>query len=262
MEVEFTVLSDRREGLLRELGGIIIQSGFSLLRQRMSATDAGVQLWLRVGGSEDRLLELEERLSSHPLVLSFESEHQISAGVAASAPATPVPARSAPPKQPFRGVSGILQSASTGGPAVGQIEVELSGLAKEYPRVFPRLLSILDKLPEGQKTSSMEFAGRRVGAWAYKRDYALGGKLGLSGALKQIALPALRSMLPTDLKENSLRVKNNPLCMPGSRCRNGDFICGFLKGLLEEAGVGGRVTIREIYCRSDGSESCVFEVVN
>ncbi|MFC6980574.1 hypothetical protein [Microbulbifer taiwanensis] len=155
-----------------------------------------------------------------------------------------------------------LQGGRGAGPAVGQIEAELPGLAQDYPRIFPRLLSMQGKLPEGQKSPSMEFAGRRVGAWVYKRDYALGGKLDLSGALKHIALPAMRNLLSTDLKENSLRVKNNPLCMPGSHCRNGEFFCGFLRGLLDESGVGGQVTVREIYCRSDGAEDCVFEIVN
>ncbi len=257
MEVEFTVLSDRREGLLRELGNVIIRSGFSLLRQRLSTVEAGVQLWLRVSGREDRLLELEERLGSHPLVLSFESEHQVGTAQAAPAPA-PRPAVSGRPPQ----AAGRSLQGSSAGPAVGLIEAELPGLAKEYPRIFQRLLGMHGKLPDGQKAPSMEFAGRRVGAWVYKRDYALGGKLDLSGALKQIALPAMRKLLPTDLKENSLRVKNSPLCMPGSRCRNGDFFCGFLRGLLEESGVGGQIRVREIYCRSDGAMDCVFEIVN
>ncbi|WP_346839103.1 hypothetical protein [Microbulbifer sp. SAOS-129_SWC] len=259
MEVEFTILSDRREGLLRELGNVIIQSGFSLLRQRMSTVDVGVQLWLRVSGREDRLLELEERLGSHRLVLSFESEHQVTSGKPKAAPA-PRPAAAA--KRPAQGAGSNLRSGGTAGPAVGQVEAELPGLAKEYPRIFPRLLGLQGKLPDGQKSSSMEFAGRRVGSWVYKRDYALGGKLDLSSALKQIALPALRNILSADLKENSVRVKNNPLCMPGSRCRNGEFFCGFLHGLLDESGVGGQITVREIYCRSDGAEDCVFEVVN
>lgn len=259
MEVEFTILSDRREGLLRELGNVIIQSGFSLLRQRMSTVDNGVQLWLRVSGREDRLLELEERLGSHPFALSFECEHQVASG---SQKVQQTPPRYSVPKRPSQGVGSSLRSGGSSGPAVGQIEAELPGLAKEYPRIFPRLLDVQGKLPDGQKAASMEFAGRRVGAWVYKRDYALGGKLDLSSALKQIALPAVRNLLSADLKENSLRVKNNPLCMPGSRCRNGDFFCGFLQGLLEESGVGGQLTVREIYCRSDGSEDCVFEIVN
>lgn len=113
-----------REGLLRELGNVIIQSGFSLLRQRMSAVETGVQLWLRVSGREERLLELEERLGSHPLVLSFESEYQVGA---AQAPPAPAP-RPAIPKRPPQGVGRSLQGSGAG-PAVGQIEAELPGLA-------------------------------------------------------------------------------------------------------------------------------------
>lgn len=256
MEVEFTVLSDRREGLLRELGNLIIHNGFSLLRQRLSTLEGGVQLWLRVSGREERLLELEERLSSHPMVLSFESEHQV---VSDSPPPSPAPALQRRIPHP---VARSLKEGACSGPAVGQVEAELPELAKEYPRIFPRLLSMHGKLPEGQKGASMEFAGRRVGAWVYKRDYALGGRLDLNSAIKQIALPALRNLLPTDLKGHSLCIKNNPLCMPGSRCRNGDFFCGFLQGVLQESGMEGQVTVREVYCRSDGAEDCIFEIVS
>ncbi|MBB3061867.1 hypothetical protein [Microbulbifer rhizosphaerae] len=256
MEVEFTVLSDRREGLLRELGNLIIQSGFSLLRQRMSILDGGVELWLRVTGREERLLELEERLGSHPMVLSFESEHQ----VASNSPSiTPAPIR---PRRVPHPMGRSLKDGICSTPAVGQVEAELPALAKEYPSIFPRLLSMRDKLPDGQKGASMEFAGRRVGVWVCKRDYPLRGRLDLGSALKQIALPALRNLLSADLKGHSLRIKNNPLCMPGSRCRNGDFFCGFLQGILQESGVEGQVTVREVYCRSDGAEDCIFEVAS
>jgi predicted hydrocarbon binding protein len=155
-----------------------------------------------------------------------------------------------------------LQARASSSPAVGQVEAELPSLAKEYPRIFPRLLSMQGKLPDGQRSVSMEFAGRRVGVWVFKRDYALGGKLDLNSALKQIAIPALRNLLSADIKDNSVRIKNNPLCMPGSRCRNGDFFCGFLQGILQESGVEGQVTVRETFCRSDGAEDCVFEIVS
>lgn len=256
MEVEFTVLSDRREGLLRELGNLVIKSGFSLLRQKLSVVETGVQLWLRVSGREERLLELEERLGSHPLVLSFESEHEsrrFAGGQPAAPPSVrpPVPERRVSASPPVRRLS-IDQD----------IETQLSALAREYPRIFPRLLQIQDSLSAGQRAGSMAYVGRRVGAWVYKRDYSLGGRLGFSASLKNIALPAMRDLISADLKEHSLKVKDNPLCMPGSRCRSGDFFCGFLHGLLEEAGITGQLVVREIHCRSEGAESCVFEVVN
>ena len=35
IELEFQILSDRREGLLVELGRLVVASGFTLQRQRM-----------------------------------------------------------------------------------------------------------------------------------------------------------------------------------------------------------------------------------
>ena len=72
-DIEFRVVSDRREGLLLELGRLVIASGFTLQRQRMARTDEGVVLTMVVRGPEANLLNLEDRLGSHPLVQSFEA---------------------------------------------------------------------------------------------------------------------------------------------------------------------------------------------
>ena len=73
IELEVQVLSDRREGLLVELGRVVVANGFTLVRQRLSQDSRGTWLTMIVRGPTDRQLAMEEALATHSRVLSFEA---------------------------------------------------------------------------------------------------------------------------------------------------------------------------------------------
>jgi len=250
-DIEFRVVSDRRDGLLLELGQLIIASGFNLLRQRMSSTDEGVVLTMIVRGPEHNLLSLEDRLGSHHLVQSFEAN----ARDPAQAPPPPVESvQRAPPRPHATEMNGSAH-------AIDQQRVEgfLSGLAMDYPNIFGRVLAFEHDLPVSHRESTTRYAGARLGAWIYKRDYALGARLGLADSVKHIVLPAMKTLVHADLSSETLRIKNSPLCNPrlyrGASCH---FLRGCLEGLLHEPGHLGRPRVVESQCRNAGAELCTF----
>lgn len=236
VEVEFHILSDRKEGLLRELGQVMVGSRFNLISQRLERADEGVRLRLLLRGPEADLLDLEEGLACHPRVQGYESiRHDAAAPVTAMA-------------------------GEQGEPAVHQVEAVLGSIAKDYPIVFPRLLGLRRALSETARDSTLRYAGHRVGVWVYKRDYALGGKLTFQDALKNIALPAVKSLIGAELHGQHLRIESTPLCRPGEGGFNGHFFSGYLEGLLGEADVAQGLRVREIQCCSDGADHCEFEI--
>lgn len=247
-DVEFRVVSDRREGLLLELGRLVIACGFTLQRQRMTRSAEGVLLTMVVRGPEANLLTLQDRLGSHPLVLSFE------AGVpdAAAAAEAVEPVRRAPAER--------VAEAAPAPPDQGRVEALLASLAREYPDVFSRVLAFEHELPAIQREATTRYAGSRLGAWIYKRDYALGARLGLADSVRHIALPALRHLLRNvELGEDGLRIRNSPFAgiglYRGASCH---FLRGCLEGLLNEPGHLGRPRIIETACRNTGADACVF----
>lgn len=251
MDIELTVFSDQQEGLLQEVGTLVVMYDFSLLRQSVSRNGGGTKLWALIRGPGERLMELEEQLSSHPHISGFEANHQV-------ADATASPSKSAGSGRANASASPPPANKSgTEEPAEEIIETELPALAREHPDIFPRLLSLITKLPSEQRAASMQVVGRRVGIWVYKRDYALGGKMDLQGVLHNIALPALSQLLATELRGNAFYVHNNPLCL---RQSNGDFFQGFLQGIVQQSGVAGQVDVTESVCRCSGADECVFEV--
>ncbi len=251
-DTEFRVVSDRREGLLLELGRLVIASGFTLQRQRMERTGEGVVLTMVVRGPETSLLTLEDRLGSHPLVLSFEAG---APDATRSPSATPEPVRARPAVE--RSADAVV---ATAGPDHARVEALLPSLARDYPDIFSRVLAFEHELPAAQREPTTRYAGTRVGAWIYKRDYALGARLNLAESVKHIALPAMRQLLrDTELGNEGLRILKSPFAGIGlHRGASCHFLRGCLEGLLNEPGHLGHPRIMETFCRNSGADVCTF----
>ena len=261
-ELEVRVVSERRDGLLIELGRVVTAYGHVLLRQRLVQEAQGACLTLLLRGPDDRQLALEEALGSHPRVLSFESLRPQVAPFDEGATATatrpaPVPApASAAAARP----APVQETPSlAAGADIARVERMLPNMAKDYPRIFPWLINLEYAVAEEARDASLYLAGRRTGNWVFKRDFALGARLSLSDAIRRIAVPALRVLVTVDHQDHQLHVKACPLCQPGG-ASGGRFFCGFIEGLLAES-VGARaVFAREISCHSQGAAICVFDI--
>lgn len=251
-ELEIQVLSDRREGLLIDLGKLVIEHGYALLRQRMLQGSQGVQLTMIVRGPADRQLALEDALNAHPRVIGIEAGVHEGGRIEAPAVAAATAAQATPGK-----VNGVARSV----PDLARVEAVLPMIASDFPRIFPRLLSLERDLDTAARDASLRQIGLRTGAWVYKRDLALGGRLPLAEAIKRLGLPALRMLVNAELHDERLRVRNSPLCQPGHghgpTCH---FFCGYLEGVLTESGTAPVVTVQEAFCRTTGADACVFEV--
>lgn len=257
IELEVQVLSDRREGLLVELGRVVVANGYTLLRQRLSQDSRGTWLTMIIRGPAERQLALEEELATHSRVLSFE------AGLAegrAAAPAPMMQAAAPPAHAPAPApISPSAPAPQAAGPDVSQVESTLPQLARDYPKVFPWLRNLEHAVAADAREASLQLAGRRTGAWVYKRDYAMGAKLSLVDAIKRIAVPALRELATVDWRDGQLLIQNSPLCSPGghSGCR---FFSGYLEGVLGGSVAPQTVFVRNLFCRSHGAASCVLEI--
>ncbi|HEV8695133.1 MAG TPA: hypothetical protein VGQ93_13265 [Lysobacter sp.] len=252
VDVEFRVVGDRREGLLLALGQVVIASGFTLLRQRMTTASEGVVLTMLVRGPEGHLLQLEENLGSHPLVRSFEVQSE----GAGSRFALANPATAAAATAPMPAAASVSGSPPAD---TRRIEALLPQLARDYPSIFLHLHALEHELAPEQRESALRYIGQRVGVWVYKRDFALGGRLSLIDAVRHIALPAMRQILQADVHGDALQITNSPFChrgQPGACCH---FLGGMLGGLLGGPHGTEGLYVIESQCRNTGAEVCRFE---
>ena len=142
-ELEVRVVSERREGLLVELGRVVTEYGHVLVRQRLVPDAQGACLTLILRGPHERQLALEEALVTHPRVLSFESSRPQLAAADVAATTSASVTHPAPVAEPIRPESlAPLTDATpiTLGADVARVERMLPSLAKDYPRIFPWLI--------------------------------------------------------------------------------------------------------------------------
>jgi hypothetical protein len=252
VELEIQVFSDRREGLLVELGRVVVANNFSLLRQRLTQDSRGACLSMLVRGPDEQRFALEEMLGTHNRVLSFEAaltgEALAIGAVAAGMPQSP-------PTEP----PATLERSVVAAPDISQVEHILPKLAQDYPHIYPWLVALESSVDESVRESSLMLAGRRTGAWVYKRDYALGAKLALADALKRIAVPALRQLADIEQHGVHVHILNSPLCAPGmhSGCK---FYGGYMEGLLGASVAPRKVFVRHLSCRGNGAALCSLEI--
>lgn len=261
-ELEVRVVSERREGLLVELGRVVTEYGHVLVRQRLVPDAQGACLTLILRGPHERQLALEEALGTHPRVLSFESSRPQFAAGDGAATANASVAHQAPVVETIRPESPApLPDATpmTVGADVARVERMLPSLAKDYPRIFPWLINLEYAVADEVRDASLYLAGRRTGAWVYKRDFALGARLGMTEALRRIAVPALRVLVTVEQHDHQLHLRGCPLCQPGA-ASGGRFFCGFIEGLLADSVESRTVFVRETSCHSSGAAMCVFDI--
>lgn len=259
-DIELRVVSDHKDGLLIALGEVLVANRFTLLRQRRTNTDNGVVMVLVVQGPEANLLQLEEQLGTHWMVKSFEAgPYDPDAGLAPlAAPSVAAvlgaqasaASPSAPPADPEH----------NGAADRKRIEALLPQVARDYPQIFGLVMGLERSLAPSQREAAMRYVGTRVGAWVFKRDFALGAPLPLSGSIKHIALPALRQLLPVEQDGDALATSGSPFCaverhVSAPQCH---FLRGFLEGLLNESGNLGTVRVSEVSCRANGAGACKF----
>ncbi|WP_201313679.1 4-vinyl reductase [Dyella sp. EPa41] len=257
-ELEVRVVSERRDGLLLELGRVVNEYGHVLVRQRWLQEEQGACLTLVLRGPPDRQPALEEALGLHPRVLRFESTRSLPAGHAVDSVAAAMVA------EPVAHAAGSAGSSDAGpslpsGADVARVERMLPGLAKDYPRIFPWLINLEYAVSAEVRDASLYLAGKRTGSWIFKRDFSLGARLALVDAIRRIALPALRVLVTVEQHEHQLHVRGCPLCQPGAPS-GGRFFTGFLEGLLAESADTPHVVVRETRCHSLGAPVCVFDV--
>ena len=240
VDVDFRVVSDRREGLLLTLGQAVIAHGFTLLRQRMAGGEDGVVLTMLVRGPQPNLATLEECVATHPLVTSFEATRPDAAPVETPPSITPHRCAATPP----------CAADSR------RIEALVPQLTHAYPNIFVALLELERELPEAHRELALSELGHRIGAWVQARDFAGVETTSTCDAIRRIALPAMRQIVQAQLQGEALHVSDSPFCRRGEHGPCCHFLRGMLGGLL--AGSAQPMHVVETRCRNDGADICAF----
>src|SRR6185312_13886834 len=142
IELEIQALSERREGLLMEVGRLVLASGFSLQRQRLVQDPHGILLTMVVRGPPRKKRALAAALDAHERIISFELEPVTEGEERAHFAASRAPSAYVPPVLP------VAPPAPEAAPPTAPTRPRRSGWSRR--RRHPRLRL---RSPRGRRPS-------------------------------------------------------------------------------------------------------------
>lgn len=240
-EIELKVIAVHGDGLATALSNVVLANQYQLTRYHRARTDEGLVATLVAKGPAAGLLRLKEQLAAHPLVNRLETAN----------------AEAARADSAMRSVV-FAAEVSEDDIDRAQAEASLRLIANDYPNVAGHLLFLQEVLEQNSRKATLRHVGQRVGAWVYKRDYQLGGRVSLERAISAIALPALKRLTPVHQEGKVLVTDAAPLGIAtaaGSAAAR-IFLCGLLEGLFEQMEHLGAVRVVE-EVGSDGNSRFV-----
>jgi predicted hydrocarbon binding protein len=223
MQHTFSILVNRRPGLLAQIVSALVREGCKLARQAVVPADDPLlqRFTVTVDGPEAVVQNLPR------LLFRFGDVEKPAAGGATSEPQ--------------------------------RVDVESASreIVAAFPAVAEPVRAFARSLSAASRTETLSSLGERLGRREFQRNYALGSPLKLEQALRRMVLPAVRQMAKVDLEGSALRLPACPFCavqrdeVPGC-----DFLVGFVRGLLHAAPATAGTVVSEARCRATGAPYC------
>jgi predicted hydrocarbon binding protein len=251
-EFDLIVACEQRHGLVFELATLLMGAGFRMLTQQaLDNTPTSAVFALRIRGKSTGVGELQKRLQGAKFIQRVE--------FANTQQQTPS-ANTATPN--FASAAAVLSSAAVSRVlSIDQAGVEqvLPKIAASYPNFFPMLERFLAALPANTRADTAFAIGARVGAWVFKRDFALGARLEMQEFVRRVIPAASKAMLEVQSEGLLLSTAKSPFAKTADspQCQ---FFSGFFSGLACEAKNLGNVQFEETQCRALGAPRCVFRL--
>ncbi len=142
IELEIQALSERREGLLIEVGRLVLASGFTLQRQRLIQDPHGILLTMVVRGPPRKKRALAEALDSYERIISFELQPHVEGEERVHFAASRAPSAYVPPALPV-----APPVPPTAPPAAPTVAAATAPAVSTFDQVAPVVLATPTAVP-------------------------------------------------------------------------------------------------------------------
>jgi predicted hydrocarbon binding protein len=251
-EIEIIVACEPRGGLVFELATLLNATGFKMVEQHcIENSPTSATYTVKARGPSASISALQSKFQTAPFVQRFELSV---AGKKLAAGNTVTPAQAKP-------VVRTNVSANAGPVDQAGLDANLPKIAASYPKVIPLLENFFNALSPESKPATMRATGMRVGAWVYKRDFALGARMEMADFLRRVAVPAGKALVDVETDGSNLYLRKSPFAKPSDRSQC-QFFAGFFSSLASEAKNLGDVHFEETQCCAMGADRCVLSTTN
>ncbi len=137
-------------------------------------------------------------------------------------------------------------------------------LIKEMATQFPDIVTLVrtyggafDVAARGQ---ALFEAGRKLGGFAYKKDWSLGSPLKMPAALHRALVPALETFGKVEATDTEVALADSPFCGAGEQINCCEFVTGFMQGFLDAGPHSTNTRVKKATCRASGHALCTYTV--
>ena len=136
----------------------------------------------------------------------------------------------------------------------------LKEMAASFPNIAPLVHAYAEGFDYGKRDEELYTAGKKLGAYHYKKEWSLGAPLKMPVALRRTLVPALEKMCEVEATEDQVVLNESPFC-GGDRLRCCcQFVTGFMQGFLD-AGPGTQGTrVEKTSCKAQGGPQATYAV--
>jgi predicted hydrocarbon binding protein len=101
-------------------------------------------------------------------------------------------------------------------------------------------------------------AGRKIGAFAYEKEWSFGSPLRMPIALRRTLVPALETVTKVRASDTEVHFPDSPLCSGKVSCCG--FLGGFMQGFLDVGPLTANTRVDRIACKTKGDPHCSFKI--
>ena len=131
-------------------------------------------------------------------------------------------------------------------------------MASRFPDIAPLVRAYGDSFPAESRDAELFEAGKRIGAFSYAKDWALGSPLKMPVALRRTLVPALEEFGKVEASDTSVALPESPFCA-GQRS-NCQFVTGFIQGFLDAGPLTQGTRVQRKTCKAKGHVQCAYAV--
>jgi hypothetical protein len=139
-----------------------------------------------------------------------------------------------------------------------------SALIKEMASQFPDIVALVRAYGgafglEGRVEALFE-AGKKIGAFNYRKEWSLGNPLRMPAALRRALVPALEKFCTVQATDTQIWLAESPFCAAAGEINCCDFVTGFMQGFLDAGPLSMYTKIHKAGCRASGQAHCTYTV--
>jgi predicted hydrocarbon binding protein len=234
METVITISGADKAGSLAGLVVFLTRKGYTVKGQKVTELPSGARLLkIRLGLAQvdkEKLAAEIKALNPQLSVISIAFEGEGSSGKA---------------------------TTQTPGESAAALIREMAG---QFPDIVALVRAYGGAFGLAGRAQALLEAGRKIGAFNYRKEWSFGNPLRMPAALRRALVPALEKFGAVQATDTHIALPKSPFCSAADEINCCDFVTGFMQGFLDAGPLSMHTKVHKEGCRANGETHCVYSV--